>query len=232
MDSESGLSSGTSRAPAEKRRRGVGGWRHECSTCGQRFPVRAHLRQHQLVHRGDNKRHACSVCGRKFTHQASLGSHRCIGTREKTYACELCPSKYASKKSLRKHKQNHAPGANLHHCPECTMIFKSSTSLQKHQMRHNKKGPYTCILCPSHFFYESLLKDHVRTHAPEHQRPPACPVRKKAYAWQSSLTAHITEKHGRVKNSAADTEDSAEPPLLSGLQPTLLPVSKEQREIL
>ncbi|KAH7971026.1 hypothetical protein HPB49_017929 [Dermacentor silvarum] len=199
MDSNTGISGGTSGAPVKKPGRNAGGC-HECSVCGQRFTRNQYLKDHLVLHTGE-KPHACSICGRTFAQRNGLLNHQHIHRAEMRFSCELCPSKFCKKESFDRHKQLHASGVQLYHCHECSKVFESRTKLLQHEKWHKSEKPYPCQLCPAAFVYSKDLGRHLLVHTGE--RPYGCTVCQKQFAWKNNLALHMRRMHSGVKASVA-----------------------------
>nr|XP_054931101.1 uncharacterized protein LOC126538992 [Dermacentor andersoni] len=215
MDSNTGISGGTSGAPVKKPRRNPGRC-HECNVCGQRFTRNQYLKDHQVLHTGE-KPYACSICGRKFAQRNGLLNHQRIHTAEMRYSCELCPSKFCKKASFDRHKQLHASGVQLYHCHECSKVFESRTKLSQHERWHKSEKPYPCQLCPAAFVYSKDLDRHALVHTGE--RPYGCTVCQKRFSWKNNLALHMRRMHSGVKASVAGVSAKT----LPGRPPTTLP---------
>ncbi|KAH7935109.1 hypothetical protein HPB52_004353 [Rhipicephalus sanguineus] len=131
-----------------------------------------------------------------------------VHTGEMPYACQVCPSKFRMKVSLDRHKQLHARGVEMCHCPECGKTFERMRSLQQHLKWHKTERPYPCHLCPAKFTQKCHLKSHLLAHMGEKEHK--CPLCEKRYSRRPPLHKHMRRMHRGVESTVSCTGSSSE----------------------
>ncbi|KAH6941124.1 hypothetical protein HPB50_014053 [Hyalomma asiaticum] len=141
VDSEPGIPSGTSRAPAENCGNGAGSSDHVCEVCGRSLSTKAKLKRHELSHTGERP-YPCSICDRRFALKSNLRVHERTHAKRGSLACKLCPFKASRRLMLAKHYELH----KLYSCHVCPSTFMEKSELDDHMLIHaqDDQKPRTC----------------------------------------------------------------------------------------
>ncbi|XP_069472950.1 zinc finger protein 142 isoform X2 [Ambystoma mexicanum] len=118
---------------------------HMCPECKRCFKKRTHLVEHLHLHFPDPSLQ-CPNCQRYFTSRSKLKIHMMRELGEKSHRCTLCDYSSVEKNALNRHM------ASMH---EHISNFYSDT--------------YSCPVCEEKFRLSQALKEHMKTHKPEHQ---------------------------------------------------------------
>ena len=136
----------------------------KCEECGKIFTQKIGLTKHvHRMHSGE-KPFKCSVCGEGFAKNMKLKQHFRIHTGETPYECDDCEEKFATKEILYQHAY-YRHGGEIFQCDMCEELFNTKGNLNRHLLVvHTADKPYVCTVCDKSFPYQSVLKNHFRTH--------------------------------------------------------------------
>ena len=136
----------------------------KCEECGKIFTQKIGLTKHvHRMHSGETP-FKCSVCGEAFAKNMRLKQHFRIHTGETPYECYDCEEKFATKEILYQHAY-YRHGGEIFQCEMCEELFNTKGNLNRHLLVvHTVDKPYVCTVCDKSFPYQSVLKNHFRTH--------------------------------------------------------------------
>lgn len=155
-------------------RRHVGGDAFKCGHCGNKFPSKSLLTDHQRIH---VKNFSCQYCERKFTKTWYLDRHhgQCLplllnanmnrlfqmnGSFE-CYTCKM--TSFENFGQLKIHNARNHSGQTIFNCNICQQKFNVRERLVSHLKFHTNKR-FKCDKCPKMFTKKRNLKRHCRLH--------------------------------------------------------------------
>jgi len=107
------------------------------------------------------------------------------------------PADYAKNQTSSRQQRSNPPklSTGVNQCQLCRKIFKTSWNLREHMRVHtgDRERPFKCPTCSKAFIKSSHLKAHIRLHTGE--KPFQCTECEKSFAEKSNLTAHMKRKH-------------------------------------
>ena len=115
------------------------------------------------------KKAQCSECGKILSNKKKLNDHMILHTHtDKQFSCEICEKKYRTEKDLLKHKKS--SHIDLRTCDICGASIRGGKgALKDHIKTHeeNRERPYSCETCGKSFYKPQLLKTHLESHNEE-----------------------------------------------------------------
>ncbi|XP_055600344.1 gastrula zinc finger protein XlCGF7.1-like [Uranotaenia lowii] len=112
----------------------------DCDQCNSTFKRRAHLQEHQRIHRKERP-FVCTECGKQFVQSNQLTRHRnSVHRNLKPYQCEICGLRFGQTGHLDTHRRTHlgSTSSSRHRCGDCGKRFSQAGSLRRHQRVHRK----------------------------------------------------------------------------------------------
>ena len=100
-----------------------------CDNCGKQFKAANVMKQHQVIHTGENL-FQCKICDKSFTQSGTLQRHK---ESHKTFPCSQCAKSFELEVELNIHQQELI-------CQTCGKHFRIPTDLKKHQIIHTGKN--------------------------------------------------------------------------------------------
>ena len=146
-----------------------------------------------------HKKHICDQCAKEFSTKYGLTLHK----KNKhdnvfKFICQICQKGFNQATQYRFHCANHL-NVSFEKCLHCKKEFRSPGCLKKHlsvckdNPDHQDVGKFVCHVCSASFSAKHSLSYHRQgKHQPPRYQCKECP---KAYAWRSSLRAHIKFAH-------------------------------------
>lgn len=107
---------------------------HECHVCHKSF---SDLRQHMLVHEGNEKPYKCDICSKSFFNASTLKTHYRIHSDENPFRCTTCTKVFDNARSLELHYRTHT-GERPYSCDVCLKKFSCSSNLKRHRKLHDR----------------------------------------------------------------------------------------------
>uniref|UniRef100_A0A1Q3FHH4 C2h2-type zn-finger protein n=1 Tax=Culex tarsalis TaxID=7177 RepID=A0A1Q3FHH4_CULTA len=107
---------------------------HECHVCHKSF---SDLRQHMLVHDGNEKPFKCDICSKSFFNASTLKTHYRIHSDENPFRCATCTKVFDNARSLELHHRTHT-GERPYSCDVCLKKFSCSSNLKRHRKLHDR----------------------------------------------------------------------------------------------
>jgi hypothetical protein len=109
---------------------------HQCTRCGEGFPVQRELVLHALMHEAEPSTPSphlrCSDCGRKFSSKAVLRRHSARHVRKfKVAKCTTCSRKFIKPHLLAAHECMHSTDTRWH-CPSGQQQLDSESASEQH----------------------------------------------------------------------------------------------------
>ena len=145
------------------------------------------------------KSHICDQCAKEFQTRYGLSLHK-RSKHEKVFkfTCQMCQRGFNQATQYRFHCANHL-NVSLEKCGFCGKEFTSPGCLKRHLLicqdnpDQQDVGKFVCPVCSAAFTTKHSLNYHQQG---KHQPPKyKCLECTKAYAWRSSLRAHIKFAH-------------------------------------
>lgn len=107
---------------------------HECHVCHKSF---SDLRQHMLIHDGNEKPYKCDICAKSFFNASTLKTHYRIHSDENPFRCSTCTKVFDNARSLELHYRTHT-GERPYSCDVCLKKFSCSSNLKRHRKLHDR----------------------------------------------------------------------------------------------
>lgn len=107
---------------------------HECHVCHKSF---SDLRQHMLVHDGNEKPYKCDICSKSFFNASTLKTHFRIHDDANPFRCTTCIKVFDNARSLELHYRTHT-GERPYSCDVCLKKFSCSSNLKRHRKLHDR----------------------------------------------------------------------------------------------
>ncbi|CAH1118701.1 unnamed protein product [Phaedon cochleariae] len=144
-------------------------WKHECSICHKRFPLKGNFDQHMKRHSGD-KQYVCHICEKSFVSRSELKRHVSLHTNIRAFSCEYCNQEYKTLRTLNIHlKRSHSIGdvklplkERKYVCHICPSQFYNKHKLTRHLYGHSGLKPFSCDSCDKKFTDKSYLSHHLQ----------------------------------------------------------------------
>merc|ERR1711881_343516 len=190
----------------------------ECTTCGQKFSQKHHLRAHILARHEDDKTaakaFACQQCQKRFTRNDHLERHiESVHEKRKQFECAVCAHQFARKHHLSKHILAVHAKVKPYGCHLCDQSFLQRHHLGAHIMSvhqppvHEEEDgtkTYVCAICSHRFKRKDHLKKHVET-VHEKARAFACQLCERRFGQKNHLAIHVSAVHeGKKKPFSCD----------------------------
>ena len=153
----------------------------------------------------------CELCGKSYSCSAALQVHKCSGGgvfggnagREafmaRAFGCNVCNMAYTSASKLYRHVPSHIIDHHgpvlAYKCQLCDEQFELMVALTSHLtgVHGVVQPPHQCSECYEAFYYESLLKQHMRVHGDD---AFTCTVCAKKFGFHGSLKQHMAVHTG------------------------------------
>jgi len=151
---------------------------HLCEQCGKRFNRIQNLTRHSKVHCGE-KLYGCELCCVSFSDKGSLREHLLMhngensatgqrsgrakpGTVSKTHDCEVCFKSFRWANHLIRHAVTHS-AKKPYACTLCSKTYTDPTNLRRHRLTvHRDQKPHECRTCKARFVEAAQLEEHTR----------------------------------------------------------------------
>ena len=171
--------------------------KHECKTCGERFPLKYLLTRHEVKH-SEELKHVCIVCGKTYMRRDSLKSHMASHSGSKSFMCSVCGTGYFTERMLRNHMaRRHADSAEERFpCDICGKAFGRNWLLKEHMVIHSSEKKFCCKICGKTFKHEKSLRDHKGKHSDDIAQQFECDKCEKKFRTQRNLREHMNHTHG------------------------------------
>ncbi|XP_033339198.1 uncharacterized protein LOC117227791 isoform X1 [Megalopta genalis] len=140
--------------------------------------------------------HKCSECDLSFKKKSSLDRHIVvIHWHYDNCICKECGHSFNSRKALNKHRYTTHGDHKIFRCEPCDTYFSRSYHLNRHLMQSGCHGnilnTFNCQVCQKGFTRKDNLREHLRTHAGELQRPKkSCKYCPKEFHTTQQLVIH------------------------------------------
>ncbi|CAC5383809.1 KRAB [Mytilus coruscus] len=181
---------------------------HECGKLVLKKYLNAHLRIH-LEASNDGKtspttvgKIACYKCG-QMVKKKNFNAHFRERHKEKEVMCEICGKMFFHRGRLNEHKKIKHSGdiekkvkkkGPPQQCNVCGKILASKKCLYVHEKMKHSQGKFQCQICFKKFFYNFLLRDHIK-HVHEKFNPIVCHYCNYRCYMKSSLVKHMHYHH-------------------------------------
>ena len=136
------------------------------------------------------KKAQCSDCGKILSNKKKLNDHMIIHTHpNKLFSCNICDKKYRTDKDLFKHKKS--SHIDLRTCDICGASIRGGKgALKDHIKTHeeNRERPHACHKCGKSFYKPQLLKTHLESHT--EQKLFSCVSCGKSFSRKALLKQH------------------------------------------
>lgn len=116
--------------------------------------------------------------------------HRRTHSGDKPYHCDHCDLRFTSSGNLKTHMKLHG-GNREFQCHLCDKAYPRADTLKRHILSyHENKRLYKCDVCQKSF--KGHIRDHMRTHADDHEEKPfGCHQCGARFNQRSQLTVHM-----------------------------------------
>ena len=180
----------------------------KCDQCSFTAPYDYNIKSHKLWNHSDHKPFGCTYpgCSYRTKGKSALNVHKRIHETDmklrKPYPCTFdnCEYRGAQQIALTSHlKAKHSPGRTKDmECPLCPSKFYRESYLKEHIQLHTKETEYTCIHCDFKTPLKRLLNDHLKN-IHENSKKFACsfPGCNFRTGYASNLKAHCLRRHDR-----------------------------------
>jgi len=143
-------------------RQQVGEKAFTCHTCGKKFTIERHLRDHMRIHISHYK---CPHCDMTCTSPSTLTNHiRYRHTEAKPFSCEFCDYRGKTQADIKSHLRVHYNEVEIR-CPEedCKFVCRSKITMKQHHNSVHSANSlrYACHLCETRFDRGAYLTKHL-----------------------------------------------------------------------
>lgn len=146
---------------------------YTCDVCGKGFRQYSQMKNHQLIHNGDDLseikskgKKQCNICKRLFANQKCLIKHiEGVHSKIKPYECTYCGYASSRKAMLQLHERTHTKEKPFK-CDVCPFTTGDHNSLRRHTMRHTGQRPYRCNYCSYTCIQAISIKMHMKNKHP------------------------------------------------------------------
>ncbi|CAD7080464.1 unnamed protein product [Hermetia illucens] len=162
--------------------------RFSCKLCSERFKSEFELRDHAVMHHGDDMPksfrddqtpHEPQLCQEQFQKPTDLhahegnnsneGTHKCSKrpvptslSQGNSFACADCGKLFSKKSELTSHRKTHVIKTD-HKCEKCGELFTERLGLRRHILdKHSEACDFQCRNCEKRFKSYFFLMTHIK----------------------------------------------------------------------
>ena len=156
---------------------------YPCQHCGAKLSSKDTLKNHLLIHSGQQKMTTCNICNiqiqqsslprhlmthdsktfpcpevgcnKQFKDKSSVRRHLLTHTKDYKKECSLC---HLVVMDLSQHMKIHDVNRKKYPCPECNKLFTKKAHVRRHMLNHTKEQKTECPICK---MMCSNVKNHI-----------------------------------------------------------------------